>query len=184
MRQGRRDPSWGRVMSAANEVGARYGRLTVFAFAGTTSRGARLWDCRCDCGGSCVTRGTRLRLGTCTSCGCWQRSHLPESVLRHGRSKRGAITREWRTWASIRHRCQNPSATGYKYYGGRGITVCDRWQSFDAFFADMGPRPLGKSIDRINNNGNYEPGNCRWATPKEQANNRRPRAILRGEEVV
>jgi len=91
----------------------------------------------------------------------------------HGHAPHGAFTPTYWTWQGMHARCRYPSSSGYKHYGGRGITVCDRWASFENFLADMGERPKGTSIDRINVDGNYEPGNCRWATPKEQRQNRR-----------
>lgn len=140
----------------------RFGRWTVIA------RGPSLharWLCRCDCGYEALIRATRLRAGEswrCTSCAAKARA------LRHGQST-SAVYKRWR---GMIDRCFNPSTANYKYYGGRGISVCDRWQKFENFLADMGEPPPGLTLDRINNNGNYEPDNCRWATWFEQARNK------------
>jgi hypothetical protein len=102
----------------------------------------------------------------------WQ--FTSETII-HGHRRRGYQSPEYYSWAAMRNRCNNPSRPNYPDYGGRGVTVCERWNDFAAFLADMGPRPEGHSIDRIDNNENYEPGNCRWATPTEQSHNQRPR---------
>lgn len=150
-------------------TGQRFARLVVIGR--DANRGAKVvWRCKCDCGKIVAARASDLTLGKHRSCGCLQ----IESVTTHNYTSEGVIMREYRIWTAMRQRCNNPKNTHYERYGGRGIKVCDRWNSsFENFIADMGytPTPL-HTLDRVNNDGNYEPSNCKWATRKEQAQNR------------
>jgi hypothetical protein len=154
------------AMNKATQIGNRFGLLVVLREVERRGRN-RMVECACDCGATNTTQLASLLHRNVRSCGCLKRA----SNRTHGRSK----TSEYGIWRGMLARCYNPKASRYAYYGGRGIAVCDRWRtSFEAFLADVGPRPsAGHSIDRRHNDGHYEPGNARWATRAEQAGNKR-----------
>jgi hypothetical protein len=157
-------------------VGLRFSRLTVVGFAFTRNKQAH-WHCRCDCGNETIVARGNLMNRSVVSCGCKQREDRIKhghANLTHGHAKPNAVTREYHSWMSMKQRCYDPKHTYFKDYGGRGIKVCARWRtSFENFLADMGPRPIGKTLDRKNSDGSYTPRNCRWATPLVQRHNRR-----------
>jgi hypothetical protein len=154
-------------------TGKRFGRLVVFAKHGRGKHGKTLWACVCDCGGDCIVTHSSLTQGNTRSCGCL----LAESRGANGRLNRThGLThlREYRIWVNMKSRCSDPNQPAYPNYGGRGISVCERWRlSFEDFLEDMKRAPEGHEIDRIDSDGNYEPGNCRWATSTQNTRNRR-----------
>ncbi len=160
-------------MRYVSMVGRQLDRLLVIHQEPSDKRGMAMFSCRCVCGMVVVTRGSSLRAGHVKSCGCLRVDIARSYQVTHGHSTSGTPTREYRTWDGMLQRCRNSNAAGYKDYGGRGITVCRSWSKFENFLADMGPKPKGLSIDRVDNDGNYEPANCRWATAKEQRANQR-----------
>jgi hypothetical protein len=157
---------------AVDIIGQRFGRLTVVSRAGSTNEGKACWNCRCECGQTITAQGKDLRTGHTKSCGCWRRYITGEYARIHGMKN----TPEYRSWSQAKGRCNSQTNESYERYGGRGITMAYEWEnSFEAFYAHIGPRPAGHTLDRIDNEKGYQPGNVRWATPTQQSNNRRPR---------
>jgi hypothetical protein len=168
--------------------GQTFGRLTVLRRVENDKHDKTRWLCRCECGTEAVRSAHLMRKGESLSCGCLQRETNVSAPTRHGNARVKGTTREYEAWSNMVARCENPKATHFECYGGRGISVCARWRNdFVAFLADMGPKPSPwHSIDRYpDNDGNYEPGNCRWATVAQQSRNKRTnRFVTFGGETL
>lgn len=155
-------------MKVKDLLGQQFGRLYVLRECGRDNHGRAKWLCRCDCGTLKAIRSQSLIRQHTMSCGCFHRDRAKAAATKHGHALSGTYV----SWERMIARCTYPKNNRFHRYGGRGISVCGRWRKFENFLADMGDRPPGLSIDRRNNDGNYEPSNCKWSTPKEQAANR------------
>lgn len=156
--------------------GKRFGRLKVIGLHPVrSSNGHARWMLKCDCGKSTIVQSGNLVSGTVKSCGCWRR----DCLTKHGFFKNGQRHPLWGRWLQMRGRCQNPKNDRYRFYGGRGIKLCKRWQSFEQFVADVGPSfRKGLTLERKRNSGPYCPRNCIWASWTTQANNKRTNRLL------
>lgn len=153
-------------MKRLDLTNSRFGKLTVISKAESMQNKTR-WSCICDCGNKAIIRTAELRRGDTKSCGCLQKDSPPR--LSHGHNRNGMRTRTYRIWTGMIARCKYPNRKEYRWYGGKGIKVCDRWMKFENFLNDMGEIPKGMTIDRINSDGNYEPKNCQLLSQSDNS---------------
>lgn len=165
------------MRTAINRIGSTFGRLTVIAMEKERPGKGKRWLCACSCGSTVVVLGGSLQCGETSSCGCLRMEEAKKRFLIHGHARgipAGGNSTEYRSWRSMLDRCENPNVKEFPFYGGRGITVCERWHNFPNFLQDMGPKPTRKhSIDRTNNSLGYYGENCKWVNASTQARNRR-----------
>ena len=162
----------------AKHIGQKFGRLIVLRLLKERTKNRQIKaECQCDCGKKTETTLHRLRSGATKSCGCLMLEISHIAPLKHGYARKNK-SRTWRIWRNMRTRCNNENSTNYKNYGQRGITVCQRWEKFENFLADMGEAPEGMSIERKDNDKGYAKNNCKWATRKEQGRNCRTNKLI------
>lgn len=176
------------MVAALDITGDRYGRLVAICRVPKTGKATR-WRFRCDCGAEVETAIDRVRSGVSRSCGCLRAEQTAARSRKHGHSinltRGGSQSRTLKAWQHAKQRCFNPRDAKFPNYGGRGISMCERWRAdFREFLADMGECPPGRTLDRINVHGNYEPGNCRWATSHEQARTRTDNVLVEHDGQV
>lgn len=161
-------------------TGEKSGKLTAIKPHGSDKRGSALWLCRCDCGNESIVLASNFKKGQSKSCGC------SRFEVKHGHAIKNDETSTYQTWLHMRQRCLNPCNDSYHNYGGRGISICSEWESFEQFLKDMGERPHGLTIDRIDNSKGYFKENCRWTDKKTQLRNKRNNRLVmwEGREVV
>jgi len=163
----------------ADITGQRFGRLEVLSRQTSDRKGQSAWLCQCDCGNKCIIQGVNLRSERTKSCGCLQKEITAQRNKIISTSHGMSNTKIYNTWAGMLKRCRNKKHPAYKYYGARGIAVCDRWLKIENFYKDMGDPPKGLTLERIDNDREYSPDNCKWATYKEQANNKSSNVIIK-----
>jgi hypothetical protein len=158
-------------------AGRRFARITVLQDLPFQNRRTQVL-CRCDCGTEFISDSFKVRTGHTNSCGCYMRERIVETFFKHGHGDTVVRSRTYDSWKRMLRRCRSPNDISFPNYGGRGILVCDRWRSFENFLADVGERPSGTFLGRIDNNGHYEPGNVRWETRLQQNRNKRTNRVL------